>query len=348
MVTLALLGAGVGSAGCGQKKVSPKPGFATGSAYLDQGLEALQRNEYHRAIRLLATAARNHPDNATAFCNLGIAYWKIGEKDKAIESLRIAADLENTSSLPLEFLAQVLMGAKRWQEAAEALERANQICPETPRILTAMAVAAFKRGDPKEAVALLQKAAAIAPGYAPALYNLGVVYRDYFHNLAEAQKWFDKFVAAAPNSPRAEVLKTTGKVSLQAAGSRMAGAVAPAISTGGSAPGSPPAAGATEKRSGVQTAQTGGSAAVKPIDPLVRQARAAVARDALDEALVILSEAVRKNPQNRDALWELAVLYERQLGRPDKAAQTYQKFRERFPDDPRVQQIPPAGIKTGT
>jgi tetratricopeptide (TPR) repeat protein len=49
-----------------------------------------------------------------------------------------------------------------------------------------------------------------------------------------------------------------------------------------------------------------------------------------------LKQAVKKDAGNADALWELAVLYDRNLQLPDKAAQTYKRFKQLFPNDPRA------------
>jgi Flp pilus assembly protein TadD len=82
-------------------------------------------------------------------------------------------------------------------------------------------------------------------------------------------------------------------------------------------------------------------------DTLLAKAREAIRREALDEALELLKAAVRNNPRNPDALWELAVLYDRRLHSPEEAAKTYRKFKEAFPDDPRSRGIPPAARAGG-
>jgi tetratricopeptide (TPR) repeat protein len=67
----------------------------------------------------------------------------------------------------------------------------------------------------------------------------------------------------------------------------------------------------------------------------VAEARSAVEKQAYDEALIMLNEAMKKDPANPDALWELAQLYQEHLDYQDSAAQMYRKFKQLFPEDPR-------------
>lgn len=65
-------------------------------------------------------------------------------------------------------------------------------------------------------------------------------------------------------------------------------------------------------------------------------ADAAVKTGEIDAALVAVKQAIQLEPNNPDALWSLAVLYDKELPIPEKAAQAYRQFTDRFPGDPRV------------
>jgi tetratricopeptide (TPR) repeat protein len=71
----------------------------------------------------------------------------------------------------------------------------------------------------------------------------------------------------------------------------------------------------------------------------VKRARAAVQKEEYDEALVLLSDAMRADPRNADALWDLAVLYDKHLQCADKAQIAYRRFKQLFPSDPRSRQF---------
>jgi tetratricopeptide (TPR) repeat protein len=354
------------AAGCG----GDRQGGVSGAEALDQGLAELTRGDYRKAARRLEAAARDQSD-ASAFCNLGIAYAKLGEKDKAVEALRLAADIEHTNSLPLEWLGQTQLGLKRWNEARDAFRRAQEIAGDTPRLLTSLAVVEYHTGEYRNAALLLRKALDMDARYAPALYNLGVLHRDRLKNRKEALRYFQRYLALETGDPHAVKLREElGKLGI---GAGTAGGAAPrpgglqeprvgrpraesaarqasqgaiGMGQGQEAAGSrarPPAA----ARQGPRMPAGPVPPPARQADPLVARARAAIQREALDEGLEILKDAVRREPRNADALWELATLYNRNLNDPAKAAQLYRRFKESFPDDPRCRSIPAGAAGSG-
>ena len=78
---------------------------------------------------------------------------------------------------------------------------------------------------------------------------------------------------------------------------------------------------------------------------LLQRARAAVTKEEYDEALVLLNDAIRQDPRFADALWELALLYDRHLQYPEKAASAYRRFRQLFPADPRAAAAPSGSVQ---
>lgn len=64
-------------------------------------------------------------------------------------------------------------------------------------------------------------------------------------------------------------------------------------------------------------------------------ADAAVQSGEVDAALAGLKQAVEADPKSTDALFALAVLYDKQLDLPEKAAATYAEFAQRFAQDSR-------------
>jgi tetratricopeptide (TPR) repeat protein len=65
-------------------------------------------------------------------------------------------------------------------------------------------------------------------------------------------------------------------------------------------------------------------------------AQAAVLIGEYDAAVVGLKDAVKIDPQNADALWSLAALYDQQLNVPAAALSAYRDFERLFPSDPRI------------
>jgi len=330
--------------GCGRGPSSPD---------LDRGIAYLQKGENEDAARRLERAARRHPDSASAFCNLGVAYWRLGRNEKAAEALRMAADLDGTNAAPYELLGQVSADMKRWDEARKALSRANELAPNSPRILTALSVVEFRGGDKRNAHLLLYKALTREPNYPPALYNLGVLYREHYTNQVEALRCFQRYLTVAGTNRHAQIARTQisgGRplVSNVVAAHRAEPPAAPKP-----APAIPPTATVTSPAPVIPPAAPPPKPAPPPARgeseaaPLVKRARTAIQNEEYDEALVLLNDAMRRDARNPDAVWELALLYDKRLQYPDKAAVTYRRFKQLFPNDPRSRLDVPTNLAAG-
>ncbi len=75
---------------------------------------------------------------------------------------------------------------------------------------------------------------------------------------------------------------------------------------------------------------------VDPASDLVKEAKKYMARQDSDSALYTLKKAIRQYPDSPNALWELAVIYDRYARNNEEAIRIYQEFIKRFPEDERV------------
>jgi len=296
---------------------------------LQAGIEALGRGEYGAAVDHLRTAARRRSDSASAYCNLGIAYWKLGRTEQAISAFTVASDLIRTDPTPLELLAQVHADAGRWNEAREVIKRLSNGMPDSPRILTWQAVLEYRAGESEAARELLQRALELQSDYAPALYNMGLLYRDLPGGKAAAVEYFTRYLEAPDDETYARMARDYLR------------------------PAEPPEASPPPETSAGKTEPTEPAAAPiaapsppaplpepSPARALMSEAAAAVRAEAYDKALILLNQAVAADPDYPDALWNLAVLQDSYLEQDEKAAKTYRRFAARFPRDPRARQTP--------
>lgn len=286
--------------GCGGK---------SGQFYLEAGITKVERQDFEAAAELLEKAAEKLPNNPTAYCNLGIAYWKLGQTEQAVESLTKAADLSEKDPRPLEFIGRIYSETRRWEEARSAFNLAYERSPLSPRIVTSIALAGFHAGKVKMAHSYLTQALDLDSNYPPALYNMGVLCRDRLKNRGKAVIYFQKYVKVTDDSRHAEI-------------ARQFLAQKPVV-----------VAKKIEKKISDEKKVVSDS---KPslADLLVKAARAAIQNEEFDSALVMLNRAIKKDPANPDALWELAVLYDKHLNYQDSAARSYRKFKQLFPNDP--------------
>jgi len=314
--------------GCGPGQEGRNPVL---SPDLETGMARLRKGDYEGAVEVLEKAARDMPLNGSIQCNLGIACWRLGRTDQAVEALQKAANSTGCDARPLEFLGLVLMDAGDWDAAREILVEAHERAPESARILTCLAATEIRSG--KDGVPHLQQALDIQPNYAPALYNLAVTLRDRAASLPVSSEQAVRLRARA-----AECCKTYLAVMKGGAGDltpqdeqrvALADRLLASLTTPGTAKPKPPPV-------------------KRPPNPLLEKARRAIAQQAYEAALIIIKQAIKKYPDDPDALWELAVVYDKHLKYADSAAETYKEFRKKFPDDPRAgggqkQSSPPTG-----
>ncbi len=278
---------------------------------LNAGMEAMRRGDMPAAARHLQAAAPRLRANAAAHANLGVVYWRLGKLELAVDSLRVAADLSEADPRPLEYLVQLLSEQKRNAEAKQAFDEfVHRFAKPTPRALVAMGLTEHRAGNLDQAIALHQQALVQAPDYPPALYNLGCLCRDAPGLRDQAAEYLERFLTVAPADPHVPRARKY-LASLSPGGGR-------SESGGGGLTPAP------------QVFKP------SPADPLVAAARAATDREVYDEALLQYKEAMRRDPQAPNPLWELAQLYETKLKDPSRAQAAYADFATRFPSDPRA------------
>ena len=155
----------------------------------------------------------------------------------------------------------------------------------------------------------------VEPDYPPALYNMAFALRDRAASLpapeadktrARAMEYCRKYLAA---------MKAREHAATPADKQRVALANGLLSSLQGSQIARPPA---------------------KPPSPQLEKARRAIAQQAYEAALILLKDAIKQDPMDADALWELAIVYDKHLKYTDRAADVYKQFRKKFPNDPRA------------
>ncbi|MDI6774819.1 MAG: tetratricopeptide repeat protein [Verrucomicrobiota bacterium] len=347
--------------------VWPGCGDSSADSFVAAALGKMDRQEYEAAARLLEQAVRKDPANATAHCNLGVAYAQIARAGPAITALERAGELCPKDPRPHEFLGHIYLRAGKWNEARKAFEQAHQRFLVSPRITTARALVEFQAGEFQLALVYLQKALDLDPNYGPALYDMGFLYTHNPRHRSEAAKYFRRYLQtmekteAAANDPRVLIARAflergvLGPVAplkprAESPASPSAApttAASPSPAPSHAAPTTPAVATVSQPPSEPLRAKPPPVAAParSPVQPLVTQARAALRKDEYEVALVLLKDAVDKDPQNADALWELAQLYQTLSGRTEQAARAFSLFRARFPQDPRVSAMPGAAAR---
>lgn len=107
---------------------------------------------------------------------------------------------------PANFQAWVRLGneffdANQFMESIEAYDKALEIEPNSPNVLTDQGVMFRRLGWYDRAIENFRKANEIDPTHATSMYNLGIVYRYDLKDFAQAQEAWTRFLEISPSGP---------------------------------------------------------------------------------------------------------------------------------------------------
>jgi tetratricopeptide (TPR) repeat protein len=221
LATAALLGGLTLLAGCSGPE---------GQWEQEAGIREIKRGNFVRARSLLEKSIAQRPgsaENAEAFNQLGVACWNLGLQDEAVkafeESIRIgpsaseplynlgvmlagtdpvravgllrdAAAADPADPRPMEYLGSMYAARRQWEEARRAYSTALERAPEAPRALTALALVELEDGGADKAVDALMQALARNSRYAPAVFDLALIYDTRLKDPLHAEPYFKRFL----------------------------------------------------------------------------------------------------------------------------------------------------------
>ena len=165
----------------------------------------LQTKAYDKAVPLLTRVVEGQPSLVDAAILLSTAQEGAGQSEEAVATLKKVL-AENPGSFRAQLrLAEVFEQDEQWDEAADALARAQSLNPRATMLTRRRAVALLSAGRAPESRDLLQTA--LASGRADAedpvlLYLLAESQRSA-KDLAAAEATAEKLIAANPDDARA-------------------------------------------------------------------------------------------------------------------------------------------------
>jgi tetratricopeptide (TPR) repeat protein len=154
---------------------------------LNQGVAAYKRGEYELAVERLTRSASMALNSFRAHFYLGLALIGDRRYDEALEILSVALDLD-----PSHLQSHVATGDAHLklgdlEEARAGYYRALKLRPEYPAALDGLARVYEAQADDQEAITYFQRAIASDRGFAPAYTHLGDLYlrKDQFKEAVE-------------------------------------------------------------------------------------------------------------------------------------------------------------------
>lgn len=169
---------------------------------------SMERKDYDRAIVELQNAIQTTPANAEAHYQMGLALMGKETSDKAAFHFKRAADFDQSHTGARLKLAQLLSdtGDRKLLAAAEEYATAAlEQRPGDPEILHALAVAEWRLEKIQPAIEHLQQALAIDPAHLKSSSTLSLVQFSAKRDAAAAERTLRKAVERLPGSAEAFV-----------------------------------------------------------------------------------------------------------------------------------------------
>ncbi|HWA76548.1 MAG TPA: tetratricopeptide repeat protein [Polyangiaceae bacterium] len=145
-------------AGPQSQKVAP-----ASSAKVQQGIDAIQRQDFAAAKSVLSEAHTEAPKDAQAAFYLGVAFEGLGDLANAEKSYREAHELDPALVDASANLSAILVDGGKTKEALPIIEAGLKAAPKHPELLVNHAIALEAEGKHDEAIAAYEKAVAVRP-----------------------------------------------------------------------------------------------------------------------------------------------------------------------------------------
>src|SRR5690242_8354432 len=176
----------------------------------DWGAELLLHGAAEPAIQVFSQGNGRFPESVRMLLGLGVACFAQGDRERAAGYLGQASDLAPANPRPYLFLGKIAQAESSPSLViAERLARFARLHPEAAQANYYYAVALWKQsqnnrdaGKLTQVSALLHKAIQLAPSFAAAYLQLGILQADQ-KKYPEAIASFQKAIAADPRQPDA-------------------------------------------------------------------------------------------------------------------------------------------------
>ncbi len=182
-------------AACGSPS-SPTPS-ADAQIHLQAGRDALEAQDYRRAVNELEQAVRLDPNLGEAHFRLGNAYLQLKEYAKAEASFRNALKIDPNDANSHANLGVTLYALDRLTEAEAEFRAGLKVTPDDAELHYLLAATLLQQNRLDAAKAELDKAIELKPDLPEAWFGLGVYYK-LTGQKEEAIKAFEHFLELPP------------------------------------------------------------------------------------------------------------------------------------------------------
>jgi len=165
----------------------------------NRGRQLLLQGQAAEAVKFLADAVGEAPDEPLYHDYYGKALWQTGARDQALREYDTAIALSPTSVECRRDRARAYVALNRREDAESDYTRALQVQPDDVETLQGLAWLTSERGDNAAAVGLLQRAVQLRPAD-PALVQYLAYALEKSGRLAEAERYYASVLADVPDA----------------------------------------------------------------------------------------------------------------------------------------------------
>lgn len=167
-------------------------------AYNQLGIILWQLQEADASIEAFGKSCGLTDEMSGANLNLGVALFQAGRIDEAEVALNNVLGDNPADPVARATIGLIEMRKKNWSKAAQEAAAAVRTQPRDPAGQNALALAELHANRNTEAaITRLKQILSAHPGYAPAAYNLAVIYDQWLGNKGAAQAWYTQYIQKA-------------------------------------------------------------------------------------------------------------------------------------------------------
>ena len=168
-----------------------------------KGMEAWEHNDYPKAAEQFEKAVALYPAYDTAYNNLGVMYYQMGQTDKARAAFERSVALNDKNADGDRNLARMLIHDGNYTRAQDLLKKSLMVEPLNPATLTLMCVTEIQTGDNDGALATARKVHQLPhEGYALVHEIAGQAY-EREGQPQNATIEYETYLRESPNGPEA-------------------------------------------------------------------------------------------------------------------------------------------------
>jgi tetratricopeptide (TPR) repeat protein len=164
------------------------------------------RHDYNKSIQTLKEAIAMYPAYAAAYNNLGVAYARLGDRDKEREALQKAIGINDHFAPAHANLARMDMAASDFTGAEAEFSNASLYDPMDAMTLSLLTYAEFMNHHFDRAIATSRRAHALAAPHAYVHQVAAQIY-EQMSDAVDAIAELEQFLKENPTGERAEMVR---------------------------------------------------------------------------------------------------------------------------------------------